>query len=171
METITHLRLINKAFIKVPKSPKPRLYYLYKTIALSDKNKIDIKVSSSSAYDMFPYLDGMFVKSNIKIRDFYKYITELAGYLNMYNGTKPYTKLELNVSYQIQNKQDIIENKTQVYVHYNIENDKIEIKTLDYNDQPILLIPNFKQSVITDEQLETGQNHKLIFLKSSCTQA
>lgn len=169
MDTITNVRLINRAFIKVPSVPKHRLYYFYKIVNISEKYGLSIRISTNSQYNEYPFIEAIYIKKPITIKEFYTYITNISDYLYMYNGVEPYTKLEFSVSYEISLDSQVVSSKSQLYLHYNIHRNEEEIIAIDYNEMPIHLIPPFKQIVITDKMLKSGIEQQTIFLKSSAS--
>lgn len=142
MEDIIHMRLINRAYITTgSKDPLSNLYGLINTSKLSG---LEVRVGTNGFYEEGPFIDGIYsTMGSVDIMHFLDYLRDIAQYLDMYNGYRSYTFLEVSVKYRISDDSDTLEATTQIIVSF--KGGKVTIESVSAKTDPI---PTFRSPIV-----------------------
>lgn len=143
MQTISKLRLINRALIKAGQLNNT-LAGLNKVIEICETYNIAVRVGTDGGYLAGPYIDAMYLKigKTIDLADLWKFLGEISEHLDMYSNNKPYTLMEISVYFILEKDKKILQGQTQIITWYDNSENKITIKAVGFHEDPIKKLSN-----------------------------
>lgn len=161
--TITYIRLINRAFVKEN--------VLSNVLELCDEHKIGVLLgNSANLSNGGNYIESIHLMKNVTINivKFKSFIADLIPFMDLYNGlTEPYAYMEFSLKCVFKENETILNKDApdvNVLVFKQMDKDTFLIKILDPKINPLLKLKLTQQTRISIDELKIAQEQQFAFV-------
>jgi len=167
MELISGVRLINRALVKEGDGID-RLCYWNRIIQIAEEFGLAIRGGTQGGFIDGPFIEAIYTRNKndiLEVKKFAKFLKSIMGFLDMYNGVKPYTQMEMSVKYIISKDSTTIKKQTHLGIWYDLNLKESMLRAVDSEKDAILPVNLRLQMRLTQNDINEALKNSVIFTK------